>query len=102
MDVEINEREKIKKKINELKERMEEIGEEGEEMTKARGREYARMIREKGRDTYEKGKMVGDKIDTYAHEHPWVWMGLGALIGITIGAAASMKSCKKRYHHDCG
>jgi ElaB/YqjD/DUF883 family membrane-anchored ribosome-binding protein len=101
MDIEINEREKIRKKINELKKRLEEISEEGEGRARAKGREYAQMVRERGRESYERARMAGGKIDEYAHEHPWVWMGLGVLIGVTLGASASMKACKKRYRQYC-
>ena len=95
MDIEINEKEKIKAKIKELEDRLGEIGEEGVEEMSSKGREYAQMMREKGQEAYKKARSAGKQMDQYAHEHPWVWMGIGILVGMTIGAAASMKTCKK-------
>lgn len=95
MEIEINEKERLKKKINELKERLEEISEEDGAKMGEKGEEYAQMFRERGRDAYKKARVASNQINDYAHEHPWVWMSIGVLAGMTIGAILSMKSCKK-------
>ncbi len=77
-----------------LKNRMEEIVDQIESMSREQTeegskemREYAQMLRERSKHAIDKAKKTGQQVNDYAHEHPWTLMGIGVAIGVLVGIA---------------
>lgn len=95
MALEINEKDKLQRKIMELEERLMGIGDE--EMTEVGEKfsDYMRAMKERGKEFYSKAKEKGKMVDEYAREHPWLWMGLGILVGSSVGMIAAKSMHRK-------
>lgn len=88
---------RISSEINDLKEQLEEIGERKIQKASEKGQRYAQMLQDKGAEAIRKGREMGQNVNRYAHDNPWMVAGIGAVAGFLAGAIAMSK---KRCRHE--
>lgn len=75
-----NDFEKLKRQLDELSEKMEELGGEVSEDAISRAKKYGHMVKEKGM-----------RAKRFIEERPWPAIGITLLAGMIIGAMISRK-----------
>ncbi len=96
MTIEMNEKDRLQKKIKELEERLVDFGDQEMSNVGERINDYGQTMKERGKEIYKKVREKGENVDKYAREHPWIWMGVGILVGLSLGIITA-KSMHKKY-----
>jgi ElaB/YqjD/DUF883 family membrane-anchored ribosome-binding protein len=91
--MEPEEYQELRAEIHTLKKKLKSMAGEAVSEGDEKASEYAQMLREKGRIMAEKTRMAARKVDNYAHEHPWLWMGLGVMVGAAVVGGICKKKC---------
>lgn len=86
----------LKKQVEDLSTRLKEIGKQEARQMSGKMEDYMEVAKEKASDltdqskeklqlATEKAKEVGKKADSFAHEKPWMAVGIAAVMGMLVG-----------------